>query len=235
MQDNRFKQERRLTLQWLLAGGTLGLVPIAPLVRSAWAMGSHGYPQAMRKVTGDVQLNSLPAEVGTPVNYGDVVSTGPSSRAIFILGESVFLVRAQTRIELPPKPDTSFAEKAAGVIRLTRGKVLAVLGRRRMRFTTPTAVVGIRGTGLYLEADPEKTYVCLCYGKASLASPMTGGTLEDIKTRHHESPRYIHKAPLANGRLITKAPVINHTDAELILLESMVGRKPPFADSGKYY
>jgi len=235
MQDNRFKPERRMTLQWLLAGGTLGLAPIATLVRSAWAMGAHGYPQAMRKVTGDVLLNSLPAEVGTPVNYGDVVSTGASSRAIFILGESVFLVREQTRIELPAKPDTSFAKKAAGIIRLTRGKVLAVLGRRRMRFTTPTAVVGIRGTGLYLEADPEKTYVCLCYGKATLASSTAGETLEDIKTRHHESPRYIHKSPLANGRLIAKAPVINHTDAELILLESLVGRKPPFADSGKYY
>jgi hypothetical protein len=26
--------------------------------------------------------------------------------------------------------------------------------------------------------------------------------------------------------------VVNHTDAELILLESMVGRRPPFAGSG---
>ncbi len=235
MLNDRFDKERRKTLQWLLAGGALGLLPIPTLIQSAWAMGAHGYAQAMRKVTGDVRLNALQAEVGTPVNYGDVVSTGPASRAIFILGKAVFLVRENTRIELPAKPDESLAEKAAGVIRLSRGKVLAVLARRRIRFTTPTAVVGVRGTGLYLEADPEKTYVCLCYGQASLASPMTGGTLEDIKTRHHESPRYIHKAPLADGRLIVKAPVINHTDAELILLESMVGRKPPFAGYGKYY
>jgi len=29
-------------------------------------------------------------------------------------------------------------------------------------------------------------------------------------------------------RRIERAPVINHTDAELILLESLVGRKVPF-------
>ncbi len=111
MQSDRFDKERRRTLQWLLAGGTLGLAPLATLVQSAWSMGAHGYAQAMRKVTGDVRLNALPVEVGTPVNYGDVVSTGPSSRAIFILGASVFLIREKTRIELPAKPDESFAEK----------------------------------------------------------------------------------------------------------------------------
>jgi hypothetical protein len=33
--------------------------------------------------------------------------------------------------------------------------------------------------------------------------------------------------------MIEKAPVINHTDAELVLLESLVGRKVPF-DPAKY-
>jgi hypothetical protein len=28
--------------------------------------------------------------------------------------------------------------------------------------------------------------------------------------------------------------VINHTDAELIMLEALVGRVPPFAGSGSY-
>jgi hypothetical protein len=33
--------------------------------------------------------------------------------------------------------------------------------------------------------------------------------------------------------MIMKAPVVNHTDAELILLEDLVGRRPPFF--GKSY
>ena len=234
MQNNRFNKQRRLALHWLLAGGTLGLVPIPVLIKTVLAMGRHGYAQEMREVKGDVRLNALAARVGTPVNYGDVVTTGTPGRAIFVLGKAVFLVRENTRIELPAKPEDTLKEKAGEVVRLTRGKVLAVLGKNRSRFMTPTAVVGIRGTGLYLESGPEKTYVCLCYGKATLQSPMTGTVLEDIKTRHHDSPRYIYKSPTANGKLISKAPVINHTDAELTLLESLVGRQPPFAGSGSY-
>jgi hypothetical protein len=34
-------------------------------------------------------------------------------------------------------------------------------------------------------------------------------------------------------RMIEAAPVVNHTDTELILLESLVGRTVPF-DSRKY-
>jgi hypothetical protein len=32
--------------------------------------------------------------------------------------------------------------------------------------------------------------------------------------------------------MMVTAPVINHTDAELVMLEALVGRKPPFLDSG---
>lgn len=236
MQPGRFNEERRLALRWLMAGSALGLVPFPALVEKALAMGRYGYRQEMREVRGDVRLNNLRAEVGSPVNYGDVVTTGSPGRAIFILGTAVFLVRANARIELPAKPEDTPVEKAGAIVRLTRGKILAVLGKSRTQFRTPTAVVGIRGTGLYLEADADKTYVCLCYGKAALQSARTGHLLEDITTRHHDSPRYIYKSPLANGELIARAPVINHTDAELIMLESLVSRQPPFAGSGeKYY
>ncbi len=232
---NPFNRKRRLALRWLLTGGTLGLLPFPVLIKTALAMGRHGYAQEMRQVKGDVRLNGRPAQVGTPVNYGDVVTTGVPGRAIFILGKAVYLVRKNTRIELPAEPGETLSEKADEIVRLAHGKVLAVLGKSRMRFTTPTAVVGIRGTGLYLEASPEKTYVCICYGKAALGSAVTGQALEDVKTRHHESPRYISRSAAPDGRLIAHAPVINHTDDELILLEAMVNRKPPFVGSGYNY
>ena len=55
---------------------------------------------------------------------------------------------------------------------------------------------------------------------------------ETVRTRHHEQPRYI----MASGapQMVVPAPVLNHTDAELTMLESVVGRKPPFAAKGKY-
>lgn len=54
---------------------------------------------------------------------------------------------------------------------------------------------------------------------------------ETVRTKHHDQPRYIY--PKGMPRMIEAAPVVNHTDAELVLLESLVGRRPPFVP-GKY-
>jgi len=53
---------------------------------------------------------------------------------------------------------------------------------------------------------------------------------ETVRTLHHEQPRYI----MAQGapQMIMPAPVVNHTDAELVFLESLVGREPPFVGRG---
>jgi len=233
MQTTRFNRQRRLTLRWLLSGSILGITPFSPLAGTVRAMGYYPFKSEMRRVRGDVRVNGRPAQVGTAIAHGDIVTTGRDAMAVFILGKAVFLVRDDTRIELPGKPEDTLKEKAGQIIRLTRGKLLAVLRRNSTRFKTATAVIGIRGTGLYLEADPEKTYACLCYGKATLGSAVTGRELERVDTRHHESPRYIYQSPRSNGNRIATAPVINHTDAELILLESMVGRKPPFVGNAK--
>jgi hypothetical protein len=35
--------------------------------------------------------------------------------------------------------------------------------------------------------------------------------------------------------MMMKAPVINHSDAELALLEALVGRRPPFGPDAERY
>jgi hypothetical protein len=115
-------------------------------------------------------------------------------------------------------------------LHLLQGKLLGVFSRRRAkRLHTATAVTGIRGSGAYAETDPRMTYLCTCYGHAEIRATADPQRRETVTTRHHEAPRYIDAA----GRIFP-APVINHTDAELILLESMVGRRPPFAMSGRH-
>ena len=41
---------------------------------------------------------------------------------------------------------------------------------RQLRLTTQTATIGIRGTGVYVEAEPSQTYFCTCYGIADVAA-----------------------------------------------------------------
>src|SRR6266702_803414 len=120
-------------------------------------------------------------------------------------------------------------------LQLVTGKLLGVFGSGgERRLVTSTASIGIRGTGAYMEAETRRTYFCLCYGTADVAATM-GGAHESYSTRHHESPRYIYGD--GRERAIVPASVANHTDSELILLESLVGRSPPpsFMDSPVRY
>ena len=94
---------------------------------------------------------------------------------------------------------------------------------------TLTAVIGIRGTGVYLETDSEKTYVCTCYGTSHLQVKDVPEISETVTTLHHDQPRFIY----SGKKRIEFAPVINHSDQELILLERLVGRIPPFVKQEK--
>ena len=96
-----------------------------------------------------------------------------------------------------------------------------------MQVTTSTATIGIRGTGWYAESDPEQTYFCTCYGRTEVAANSDPKNKETIVTKHHDRPVYILAKP-TSGRVIRNAPFINHTDQELMLIETLVGRTPPF-------
>ena len=115
------------------------------------------------------------------------------------------------------------------------GKLLSVFGRGSRSIATPTATIGIRGTGIYIEAEAERTYVCTCYGLVDLQASNMPEARETVMTTHHDAPRYIYAHGETPIKMIEPAPVINHTDAELIMLEALVGRKPPFVGSGLEY
>ena len=90
----------------------------------------------------------------------------------------------------------------------------------------PTATLGVRGTGVYMEAEPDLTYLCTCYGQVSLAASSDPNDTEIITATNHDLPRYITRKAV-KGTRIRPAPVINHSNAELKLLEAIVGRQVP--------
>jgi len=217
-----FDRVRRRALLALAAG--IGL-PAA--LRLALAQSSA--KQGVRSVQGDMRINGKPAEAGTLVRPGDAIVLGEGAVATFVVGQDAFLMRGNSRAELIG------SGLLVSAVQLITGKLLGVFasgGERRL--VTSTASIGIRGTGAYIEAEPQRTYFCLCYGTAEVAATM-GGARESYSTRHHESPRYIYGD--GRKRAIAPASVANHTDSELILLESLVGRSPPqsFMDSPVRY
>ncbi len=214
--------QRRRALLTLAAG--IGLP--AALGR---ALAQASAKQGVRTVQGDMRINGKPAEVGTLVRPGDTIVLANGALATFVVGQDAFLMRGDSRAELIG------SGVLVSALQLVTGKLLGVFGSgRERRLVTATASIGIRGTGAYMEAETARTYFCLCYGTAEVAATM-GGARESYSTRHHESPRYIYGD--GRKRAIVPAGVANHTDSELILLESLVGRSPPqsFMDSPVRY
>ncbi len=226
MGEHDFKLARRRLLLWIVGGGLLGPVSFPRMIQLAIAMGVKNYPQGVQLVEGDVRINGLPATVGDPVQFGESIVTGIDGKAIVVMNRSVYLLRENTRLTLSAEPDKSAKEKIVSKLMLFSGKVLSVFGRGKRRLETKTAVMGVRGTGVYMESDPTKSYICTCYGRAEIISRYNPKIREKVRTFHHESPRYIFGPGADNA--IVKAPVFNHTDAELIMLEKLVGRIPPF-------
>jgi hypothetical protein len=172
------------------------------------------------RIRGDVRVNGEPAKEGGQVRAGDSIASGADGEMVFVVNRDAMLVRRDASVSL-----------LADGLRVVTGAVLSVFASgQRKQIQTGTAVIGIRGTAVYIEAERERTYVCTCYGEASLEPVGDPASRETVRTAHHEKPRYV----MATGapQRVLRAPVLNHTDAELILLESLVGRQPPFIGQG---
>lgn len=209
---------------WLRAGAAALALHVAAqfaLLRGALAAGS--VEKGVYRVRGDARVNGQPAREGMDVKGGDIITTGSGSEVLFVIGKDAFLVRANSRVEVQ---GTAGALVASG-LRVATGAVLSVFSPGEpKRLVTPTSSIGIRGTAAYIEAEEARTYVCICYGEADLASSVDPTAQETVRTQHHDQPRYI----MGTGapQMIMGAPVINHTDVELTMLENLVGRWPPF-------
>jgi hypothetical protein len=181
----------------------------------------------IQEMSGDVRINGTRATVGQVVNPGDVVTTGADGDCVIIIGEHVYLIRQSSEVEFYREDFEQTTDGfLSGTIKIAFGSMLSVFGKTDTVLQTPLATIGIRGTACYISAKPDKTYACVCYGQADLGGTEDGLALETVTTMHHDSPRYIY--PKGSVVRIEKAPVVDHTDAQLRMLEALVNRRPSF-------
>ena len=206
--------------EWIVGVGALGITSI---ISEALAKGD--VPPGVARLDGSATVNGREARIGTPVNLGDRVSTGKSSQAVIVVGSDAFLLRSNTVIEV---------QGSQGILHnmlVATGQVLSVFSKKPVAIKAGTASIGIRGTGAYIELHQGHVYFCLCYGEALVEGPGMANARE-VKTTHHESPLILRD----NGGImkVEPGPFQNHSDAELVMLESLVGREPPFMKGGTY-
>lgn len=184
-------------------------------------------------VDGVLLVDGRPLVEGESFGPAPHVQTGPDSRVVMVMGEDAFLLRESTEVAFRgDETEDGFVVQA---FTLVSGAILSVFGPKPVTIDTPVATIGIRGTGIYLEAGTgTDDYACLCYGKAAIALKGHPEAREDLTTSHHDEPRFL-RPDAPKGARLTKAPVQNHSDAELVLLESLVGRVPPFTGKPGLY
>jgi hypothetical protein len=235
--DRTDDPRRRVLLQALAAGAfNGGLVPGRALA-DIFGKPPSKLPdsQSIYRVSGTVAVNGVRAHLGTRIGPNDTVETGKDGEIVFVVGTSAYMLGAGSKLVLQGKPEG--ASIVTSALRLLTGRVLAVFGKSPagIRLDTITATIGIRGTGVYLEAEPDLTYFCTCYGIADVASTKDPANRDTIESRHHDKPLYISADSKSKGQNIRRAPFRNHTDQELMLIETLVGRTPPFVFPGDDY
>jgi len=228
---SRFREaedpRRRLLIRALAAGFFAGSV--ASRDSGAQVLGSRPEPlppgRSIYRIDGQVLVDGAPATLETRVGGRARVETGPGSEVVYTVGNAAFIQRSDSTVALDSaEPDST----AVSRVEVLAGKILSVFpSGRAVRMTTKNASIGIRGTGVYIESDPDETYFCTCYGIADVTATDDPASQESVLSRQHDRPLYIVTGE-PSGQNIQPAPFINHTDQELALIEALVGRTPPF-------
>ena len=219
----------------------LGLGLLTTGVTSLWStsvLGLGDIPEklppgrSIYRLSGEVKVDGRVADINTRIAANSRVTTGPASQIIFVVGSDAFVLRSNSDLQL------GGSNALISGMRILSGKLLSVFGKRSAsqpthQIQTLTATIGVRGTGVYVESDPEQTYLCTCYGRTLVRANEDPSITRDIEAQHHDEPVYI--LPGSGADVIRPAPFINHTDTELALLEELVGRTVPFAIGSDVY
>lgn len=224
---NQDDPRRRLLIKALAAGFFSSLVGSHEASAQVLGARPERLPpgKSIYRIEGEVLVNGQPAALDTQIAASATIETGKNSEVVYVVGESAFLQRSESHVTLETSEPDSMIVSAT---RLLTGKILSVFpSGRPIRVTTKNASIGIRGTGVYAESDPEQTYFCTCYGTADIVAASDPASRETVVSRQHDRPLYI-LAGEQPGQNIRLAPFINHTDQELMLIEALVGRTPPF-------
>ncbi|MEY3220532.1 MAG: hypothetical protein RIT27_1889 [Pseudomonadota bacterium] len=180
----------------------------------------------IQMLKGDVKVNGKPITKDANIKANDMITTGENSALIFFLNKDVHRLGSNARLELEGE------NKLIDSMRLITGGLMSVFEKGSPRSLQVTsATIGVRGTGFYCQIYEHQTYFCTCYGTTEIETVEGERT---IQATHHRPYLIDHKTGEFS---LPPADLKNHTDEELIYLESLMNRQPPdsFLDHASSY
>ncbi|MBF0183321.1 MAG: hypothetical protein HQM06_02880 [Magnetococcales bacterium] len=182
------------------------------------------WQQGIRRLQGELLVDGQPAMPGTRIYPGQTVASGADSRTVLVMGQDAFLLGERSKVTFDAANPADERQHSPGLT-LHHGRLLSVFGSGKKNLKLPSASIGIRGTGIFLQSEAQEDYLCLCYGKADLHLLGSETYQEFLDSKHHTA-RW-----LAAGRPVRPGNLVNHNDEELFMLEALTGRVPSFSDS----
>ncbi len=180
------------------------------------------------ELIGDALLNGRRLLPQQSIQTGDTIQTGPGASLVFVIGNASFQVRQNSFLTVERGRTLS----TVSVLRLITGAVASVWGKGLSRqIVMPTLTAGIRGTGVYAEvfaAQGGRNYLCNCYGTVDV---VVGATRVVSEASYHQA--FWGEVAPREGRLLTPANAINHTDEELEYLARLVDQRTAWQIMGK--
>ncbi|MFY8042683.1 MAG: iron dicitrate transport regulator FecR [Rhodoferax sp.] len=180
------------------------------------------------ELVGDALVNGARLLPQQTIQTGDQIQTGPNSTVIFTVGNAAFHVRQNSMMTV----ERGATLTTVSLLRLLTGAVVSVWGKGTNRqIITPTLTAGIRGTGVYtevFEAQAKRSYFCNCYGTVDM---LAGNDKAVSKSEYHQA--FWGEVQPKDGRMLTAAKAINHSDEELEFLAKLVGQQTAWQVSGK--
>ncbi len=180
------------------------------------------------ELLGDATVNGVRLSPQQAIQTGDEIATGPKSNLIFVIGNSAFHVRQNSRLTV----ERGATLNAVSLLRMLTGAVVSVWGKGTNRqIVTPTITAGIRGTGVYTEIfanQDGRSYFCNCYGTVD----MSAGADKAVSVSSYHKAYWGEVTP-KEGRSLHPAKAINHTDEELEFLARLTNQRTAWQISGK--
>ena len=181
---------RRELLTFISLFGVMGTI--------SFLLNGCNFYRGFRQIEGKVLLNGrsvsseqMKGSEGVSVPSDASISTGAQASAVFVIGRDAFLMRENSRVELNPNLLDRKKNEISG-FNLRSGAILSVFARKKRTIRTLSALIGIRGTGVYIETDSNKTYVCTCYGTSYMQVIDSPEINETVTTLYHDQPRFIY-------------------------------------------
>lgn len=234
--------QRRQFLLYLAAGAATAILPANVMAAIPPLPAPLAAGRSVYHIKGRAWVNGQRVTPDTRIGPNDTLKTSQHGELVFAVGNHAMLLRGGSHLVLHQKEGGKEANTEGssliGLLELFAGKLLSASRNKGMQINTPTATIGVRGTGVYLETYPDKTLFCTCYGDVDIAASHDASSTTSVHATHHNRPLAIlESAPAGScihdvhdlARPGHKFTGLKHTDAELMMIEALVGRTPPFA------